>query len=95
MKSSATPINTDRSLNRPGIRRRQGPPRAAGHRNIRQTGCSAARPAADAGAAAPFGTAGPAGEPPRRRQKKKRPLWLPLAVVMAVIAVISGVVVYG
>ena len=35
-------------------------------------------------------------EPPRRRKKqKKTPLWLPFAVVMAVIAVISGVVVYG
>ena len=35
-------------------------------------------------------------EPPRRRKKKKKtPLWLPFAVVMAVIAVVSGVVVYG
>ena len=35
-------------------------------------------------------------EPPRRRNKKKKtPLWLPFAVVMAIIAVISGVVVYG
>ena len=35
-------------------------------------------------------------EAPRRRKKKKKtPLWLPFAVVMAVIAVISGVVVYG
>ena len=35
-------------------------------------------------------------EPPRRRKKKKKmPLWLPFAVVMAIIAVISGVVVYG
>ena len=33
-------------------------------------------------------------EQPRRR-KKKTPLWLPFAVVMAVIAVVSGVVVYG
>ena len=35
-------------------------------------------------------------KPPRRRKKKKKmPLWLPFAVVMAIIAVISGVVVYG
>lgn len=35
-------------------------------------------------------------QPPRRRKKKSStPLWLPFAVVMAVIAVVSGVVVYG
>ena len=35
-------------------------------------------------------------EPPRRRKKKKKtPIWLPLAVVLAVIAVVSGVVVYA
>lgn len=28
-------------------------------------------------------------------KEKKMPLWLPFAVVMAIIAVISGVVVYG
>ena len=37
-------------------------------------------------------------EPPRRRskakKKKKTPMWLPLAVTLAVVAVISGVVVY-
>lgn len=44
--------------------------------------------------AAPSGA--PGGEPPRRRKKKKStPLWLPFAVVMAVIAVVAGVVVYG
>ena len=30
-----------------------------------------------------------------RKKKKKTPLWLPFAIVMGVIAVISGVVVYG
>ena len=37
-------------------------------------------------------------EPPRRRNAKKRkktPMWLPLAVTLAVVAVISGVVVYA
>ena len=38
-------------------------------------------------------------EPPRRRskakKKKKTPLWLPLAVTLAVVAVISGVVIYA
>ena len=40
--------------------------------------------------AAPQGSGGR-----RRKKKKKMPLWLPFAVVMAIIAVISGVVVYG
>ena len=38
-------------------------------------------------------------EPPRRRskakKKKKSPMWLPLAVTLAVVAVISGVVIYA
>ena len=38
-------------------------------------------------------------EPPRRRskakKKKKTPMWLPLAVTLAVVAVISGVVIYA
>ena len=38
-------------------------------------------------------------EPPRRRskakRKKKTPMWLPLAVTLAVVAVISGVVIYA
>ena len=38
-------------------------------------------------------------EPPRRRSKakkrKKTPMWLPLAVTLAVVAVISGVVIYA
>ena len=32
---------------------------------------------------------------PKKEKKKKTPLWLPFAIVMGVIAVISGVVVYG
>ena len=35
-------------------------------------------------------------QPPRRRKKKKKtPLWLPLAVTLAVVAVLSGAVVYA
>ena len=40
----------------------------------------------------------PSGEKRRRNKKKKKrktPLWLPLAVTLAVVAVVSGVVVYG
>ena len=37
----------------------------------------------------------PPGEKRRRKKKKKTPLWLPMAITLAVIAVISGVVVYG
>ncbi len=40
--------------------------------------------------------AAPGGSGPRRRKKKKKtPMWLPLAVTLAVLAVISGFVVYG
>ena len=40
--------------------------------------------------------AAPPEEAPRRRNKKKKsPLWLPLAVTLAVVAVLSGVVVYA
>ena len=89
---SQTPrhINTDRSLKRP------------------DQAASAPRRAASAGQNTPSrsgSTGGSRGEPPRRsggaepprrrRKKKKTPLWLPFAIVMAVIAVVSGVVVYG
>ena len=89
---SQTPrhINTDRSLKRP------------------DQAASAPRRAASAGQDTPSrsgSTGGSRGEPPRRsggaepprrrRKKKKTPLWLPFAIVMAVIAVVSGVVVYG
>ena len=68
------------------------------------------RPAAPAGRGGNGGNGGngtpPRGgahaapsEPPRRRskakKKKKTPMWLPLAVTLAVVAVISGVVVYA
>ena len=42
--------------------------------------------------------AAPQSDGPRRRgkaQKKKKPLWLPLAVTLAVLALVSGVVVYA
>ena len=38
--------------------------------------------------------AAPADAPRRRKKKKKTPMWLPMAVTLAVLAVISGVVVY-
>ena len=89
---SQTPrhINTDRSLKRPE-RAADAPRHAASSTDAKQSTGGAhneppRRPAQGRGQ----------GEPPRRRNKKKKtPLWLPFAVVMAIIAVISGVVVYG
>ena len=89
---SQTPrhINTDRSLKRPE-RAADAPRHAASSTDAKQTTGGAhneppRRPAQGSGQ----------NEPPRRRNKKKKtPLWLPFAVVMAIIAVISGVVVYG
>ena len=89
---SQTPrhINTSRSITRPD--QASAAPRHA-------ASGPEAQPAAAAGRSEP--PRRPAqgsgkGEPPRRRKKKKKtPLWLPFAVVMAFIAVISGVVVYG
>ena len=97
MSQAPRRINTDRSLNRPDQAAKAAPRPAAG-----TTGTSG-RPAAGSTSgsgrsAPPRPSAQPArqGEPPRRRKKKKKtPLWLPFAVVMAVIAVVSGVVVYG
>ena len=88
---SQTPrhINTDRSLKRPE-RAADAPRHAASSTDAKQSTGGAhneppRRPAQGAGQ-----------KPPRRRKKKKKmPLWLPFAVVMAIIAVISGVVVYG
>ena len=88
---SQTPrhINTSRSLNRPDPAA-AAPRHAASSTDAKQSTGGAhneppRRPAQGAGQ-----------EPPRRRKKKKKmPLWLPFAVVMAIIAVISGVVVYG
>ena len=89
---SQTPrhINTDRSLKRPE-RAADAPRHAASSTDAKQSAGGAhneppRRPAQGSGQ----------GEPPRRRNKKKKtPLWLPFAVVMTIIAVISGVVVYG
>ena len=89
---SQTPrhINTSRSLSRPD-QAAAAPRHAASSTDAKQsTGGThnepPRRPAQGSGR----------GEPPRRRNKKKKtPLWLPFAVVMAIIAVISGVVVYG
>ena len=97
MSQAPRRINTDRSLNRPDQAAKAAPRQAAG-----TTGTSG-RPAAGSTSgsgrsAPPRHSAQPARqvEPPRRRKKKKKtPLWLPFAVVMAVIAVVSGVVVYG
>ena len=63
----------------------------------------AERPAAasggNGGGRPPHHAASHAAPPPsakrRRKKKKKTPLWLPLAVTVAVLAVLSGVVIYG
>ena len=97
MSQAPRRINTDRSLHRPDQAAKAAPRPTAG-----MTGTSG-RPAAGSTSgsgrsAPPRHSAQPArqAEPPRRRKKKKKtPLWLPFAVVMAVIAVVSGVVVYG
>ena len=89
---SQTPrhINTSRSLSRPD-QAAAAPRHAASSTDAKQSTGGAhneppRRPAQGSGQ----------NEPPRRRNKKKKtPLWLPFAVVMAIIAVISGVVVYG
>ena len=89
---SQTPrhINTSRSLSRPD--QAAAAPRHAASSTDAKQGAGGAhnepprRPAQGSGQ----------DERPRRRKKKKKtPLWLPFAVVMAIIAVISGVVVYG
>lgn len=57
---------------------------------------SLGRPQPAQHAAPPQKPAASGGEPPRRRKKKKRtPIWLPFAIVMAVIAVVAGLVVYA
>ena len=89
---SQTPrhINTDRSLSRPDQAARA--PQAAPEQNTRSN-------AGAQHAAPPRRPTQPnmnGNDAPRRRKKKKKtPLWLPFAIVMGVIAVISGVVVYG
>ena len=87
---SQTPrhIRTDRSLNRPDQAASAAPRRAAASGQGPVQGGAHSEP--------PRRPAQSQSEPPRRRKKnKKTPIWLPLAVVLAVIAVVSGVVVYA
>ena len=87
---SQTPrhIRTDRSLNRPNQAASAAPRRAAASGQGPVQGGAHSEP--------PRRPAQSQSEPPRRRKKKKKtPIWLPLAVVLAVIAVVSGVVVYA
>ena len=93
-RMSQTPrrINTGRSLGRPDQKAAAQPPVShAALRSSAQGAGNGARPPRR-----PSSRSSAPSEPPRRRRKKKKtPMWLPLAVVMAVIAVVSGVVVYG
>ena len=87
---SQTPrhIRTDRSLNRPDQAASAAPRRAAASGQGPVQGGAHSEP--------PRRPAQSQSEPPRRRKKKKKtPIWLPLAVVLAVIAVVSSVVVYA
>ncbi len=87
---SQTPrhIRTDRSLNRPDQAASAAPRRAAASGQGPVQGGAHSEP--------PRRPVQSQSEPPRRRKKKKKtPIWLPLAVVLAVIAVVSGVVVYA
>ena len=87
---SQTPrhIRTDRSLNCPDQAASAAPRRAAASGQGPVQGGAHSEP--------PRRPAQSQSEPPRRRKKKKKtPIWLPLAVVLAVIAVVSGVVVYA
>ena len=105
---SQTPrhIKTDRSLNRPTERRAEKAPASRPVQPAQPDFFAEEKPApaepprraGGSGGAKPPCRSAPAGghEPPRRRKKKKKtPLWLPLAVTLAVLAVISGVVVYA
>ena len=105
---SQTPrhIKTDRSLNRPTERRAEKAPASRPVQPAQPDFFAEEKPAP----AEPPRRAGGSGgaKPPRRsapaaamslpaaaKKKKKTPLWLPLAVTLAVLAVISGVVVYA
>ena len=109
MSQAPRRINTQRSLNRPTEQRPTEAP-LKGQPDFFQEEPSVphveqrTRPAAPAGnggnGTPPRGGAHAApSEPPRRRskakKKKKTPMWLPLAVTLAVVAVISGVVIYA
>ena len=89
---SQTPrhINTDRSLSRPGQAARA--PQAAPEQNTRSTAGAQHAPPPRRPAQPDMGGN---GAPRRRKKKKKTPVWLPMAVTLAVLAVISGVVVYA
>ena len=89
---SQTPrhINTDRSLSRPDQAARA--PQAAPEQNTRSTAGAQHAPPPRRPAQPDMG----GNDAPRRRKKKKKtPVWLPMAVTLAVLAVISGVVVYA
>ena len=83
---SQTPrhINTDRSLSRPDQAARA--PQAAPEQNTRST-AGAQHAAPPRRPAQP--DMGGDNAPRRRKKKKKTPLWLPLAVTLAVLAVIT------
>ena len=104
MSQNPRHIKTDRSLNRPTEQRAE---KATASRPVQpaqpdffaeEGPAEPLRRAGAGGGAKPPRVPSPAGrsEPPRRRKKKKKtPLWLPLVVTLAVLAVISGVVVYA
>ena len=104
MSQNPRHIKTDRSLNRPTEQRAE---KASASRPVqpaqpdffaKEGPAEPLRRAGAGGGAKPPRAPSPAGrsEPPRRRKKKKKtPLWLPLVVTLAVLAVISGVVVYA
>ncbi len=101
-------INTDRSLNRPTEQR---PTEASALHQVWLSGqpdfFQNEQPAPQQpepprqsagggnGGSRPPRHAAPADAPRRRKKKKKTPVWLPMAVTLAVLAVISGVVVYA
>ena len=101
-------INTDRSLNRPTEQR---PTEASALHQVSLSGQpdffqneqpAPQRPepprqstGGGRGGSQPPRHAAPADVPRRRKKKKKSPMWLPMAVTLAVLAVISGVVVYA
>ena len=104
MSQNPRHIKTDRSLNRPTEQRAE---KATASRPVQpaqpdffaeEGPAEPLRRAGAGGGAKPPRAPSPAGrsEPPRRRKKKKKtPVWLPMAVTLAVLAVISGVVVYA
>ena len=106
MSQNPRHIKTDRSLNRPTERRAEKAPASRPVQPAQPDFFAEEKPApaepprraGGSGGAKPPRRSTPAGghEPPRRRKKKKKtPVWLPMAVTLAVLAVISGVVVYA